>query len=129
MDAEWEEEKAAKRGRRQLKLSRERMIVSLLLDGHTPDEIADKLGEKRRTMRYRCAALGVKGGQPNRRRVPATWIKVETRNALQALATQFGVSAGEIVELILRFQCEDGAVKARALLRNAFLCSVDRRAA
>lgn len=129
MDAAWEAAKTNARERRRLKAERIRLLVSLSLEGLTAEEIAARVGASPRDTRRRCAELGVKGCSPGQRRAPAAWVKAETRAAIDALAAERGASAAEITATLLAFLFEDGAAKARSLLRHAVFRVVDRRAA
>ena len=86
MDEAWERAKANAAIRKAARAERERMLIALTLEGLSADEIAVKLGADKRETRRRCAALGIKGAKPGARRLPETWIKIETRDAIEAVA-------------------------------------------
>jgi hypothetical protein len=128
MDAAWAAAKANAAARKAAMAERTRLLVSLSLDGLSADEIAAKIGADKRETRRRCAALGIppaKGGKSPMRRIPGGWIAAETREAIDAMAAECGVGAAEIVERVLTYLFEDGAPKARHLLRH----DLPRRAA
>lgn len=110
-------------------MQRRRTAVEMTLAGFSGPEIAEMSGENMNATRSRLQRLGISISKAGMRRLPTGWLKTGTRDALDALAAERGVEPFEIVSKLLDVAFEDGATKARSLLRHSFLRAVERSAA
>ncbi len=95
-----------------------RRLIALALQGATHDEIGKHVGMSGRAVYGRLARLGIEGGGPGRRRLPAAFVSVETRAAIEKVAAERGADVGNVLRDVLTFAFEDDSFHARRLLRT-----------